>query len=95
MSEGARTFTERFAEYSEGYHLMPGLVEDCSDCGEDDTDEFSCQQCEGCGSRLAGSRHVCHSFVEEGNPRKGLMHWSVCCDCLMYIANGDIPEGEE
>ena len=49
---------------------------------------FSWQPCEACGSSLGGNRYTAHGFDQEDN----LIHFSVCEDCLLYIANNDEPE---
>ena len=48
---------------------------------------FSWHECDTCGSRLGGDRHEAH-----GEINGGWYHLSVCTDCLLYFANGDIPE---
>jgi hypothetical protein len=63
-------------------------------CGDSEKDEeFSWRPCELCGCKLAGSRH--HAIAIQ-------LRWEVfepidmmvCQDCLLFLANGDIPEDE-
>lgn len=49
---------------------------------------FSHSACECCGSYLAGDRTEAHSFDSNGE----ILHWYICVDCVLYLANGDIPE---
>ena len=48
---------------------------------------FSWQDCDVCGSRLGGDRYVMHGYYKDD-----LIHLDVCTDCIMYHANGDLPE---
>jgi len=65
---------------------------------------FGSHDCDGCGSNLAGDRHPAHAITKRyrfqeayyGLAPSGdeyILHLSVCTDCLMYLANGDEPEG--
>jgi hypothetical protein len=54
------------------------------------SDYFSWRSCELCGSPLGGSRHPCHGFINGE-----LWHGECCADCLLYFANGDLPEHME
>ena len=83
-----------------------GLCGTCPDCQRDfcmsprgfysavergtlcDEGGFSWHPCEACGSSLGGNRYTAHAIDENGD----LVHFSVCEDCLCYIANGDEPE---
>ena len=49
---------------------------------------FSWRPCECCGSALGGDRYDAHGVDSEGE----IVHFSICVDCLCYLANGDIPE---
>jgi hypothetical protein len=65
-----------------------GIIESCPEC-ENCSDEgsFSWQSCDVCGSSLGGDRHVGHGYSGEN-----LIHFDMCVDCLMYLANGEEPE---
>ena len=54
---------------------------------------FSSQPCGSCGTYLAGDRHPAHGFLE-GAPVVGgeIIHLDICTDCVMFHANGDLPE---
>lgn len=53
-----------------------------------DEGSFSWHVCESCGSHLGGNRYDAHGVDADG----AIVHLSVCTDCLMYLANGDLPE---
>jgi hypothetical protein len=57
-----------------------------------ETTEFSWSSCESCGSQLGGSRH--EAFTIDPTTKE-VGELSICTDCLMFHANGDLPEGEE
>lgn len=87
----------------------PGCSEcfpDASDADEPTNDEhdlasephFSWSTCECCGSRLGGDRHPAHGLIPNADGSlKGaaLVHFDICVDCLLYLANGDEPESWE
>ena len=54
---------------------------------------FSNRTCDSCGTYLAGDRHPAHGFLE-GAPVVGgeIVHLDICTDCVMFHANGDLPE---
>lgn len=59
-------------------------------------EEFSRSECDCCGSPLAGSRHAA-TILHMNKEQDGAVPYtplSVCQDCLMYIANGDVPDDE-
>lgn len=101
-------FVERVDRYWTGMVVAPGPSFGCRDCGledvrQDDADAnarhdaasepfFSWHACESCGSRLGGDRHAVHYWDKAGEGFSG--HANVCTDCFMYLANGDVPEGE-
>lgn len=51
---------------------------------------FSWGECGVCGSRLGGDRETWH-YVANG---KLYHHDDACADCVLYLANGDVPEEE-
>lgn len=53
---------------------------------------FSCYSCDSCGSNLAGNQYDAHGYVTLDDGRRMLCHFSICEDCLLYHANGDLPE---
>ena len=56
-----------------------------------DEGNFSWSSCESCGSTLGGNRYDAHGLYSNG----GLIHFSVCSDCVQYLNYGDEPTGEE
>ena len=53
-----------------------------------DDPHFSWRSCECCGSGLGGDRYEAHGMDSEGT----IVHFTVCEDCLCYLANGDHPK---
>lgn len=51
---------------------------------------FSWHACDTCGSSLGGNRYAGHGFDRDG----AVVHLSMCEDCVLYFANGDIPAEE-
>lgn len=82
---------------------VPGPMLDCEDCGtlgihdtdapeyqeacETDGEEFSFADCDCCGTSLGGSRYAAHIEWTKGE----WDHASICADCVVYLANGDLP----
>jgi hypothetical protein len=49
---------------------------------------FSHSGCDICGSEVGGDNEVWHAVGEDGE----ILHFTdACCDCVMYLANGDEP----
>ena len=68
-------------EYSAAYETG----EICSEGG------FSWDGCGVCGSGLGGTMEVWHALGSDGE----LLHFSdACVECVVYLANGDEPEGD-
>jgi len=100
----ATAWTERVDAYWEGLHVAAGPSFGCRDCGLEDVDQFdadadarhdaacdshfSWSKCPSCGG-LAGDRHAVHYWSDDGTLSG---HANVCTDCLMYFANGDVPD---
>lgn len=79
--------------------LSTGACKGCNECHlpNDATDEeidvvsephFSWRQCEVCGSTLGGDRHPSHGVATLAGVKQ-ILHFSVCVDCVMSIANGE------
>lgn len=66
---------------------------ECEACAN--TDEFSSRRCATCGTDLAGARHPL-AYVSPELARAGsddaVIRVAGCTDCLLYVANGDIPD---
>ena len=56
---------------------------------------FSWSDCGICGSTLGGDRYVYHYLDPRGPDGRIYHETDGCVDCLVYISNGDEPEGEE
>jgi hypothetical protein len=55
-----------------------------------DEGSFSWSGCDICGSSLGGTFEVWHAVDEESNE---IVHGEhACMDCVMYLANGTLPE---
>lgn len=93
-------FTDAVARELKGVRCVsPGHSNQCDTCPqgyECDEGHFSRAACESCGSTLGGNRYAAHGFVWVRTPRHGrmeeLVHFDICVDCLMYHANGEVPE---
>ena len=61
---------------------------------------FSWSRCDSCGSELGKDLYPAHGVIAESDAQARqddhpIEHFGVCTDCLMFHANGDLPEGEE
>ncbi len=80
----------------ENLTVSPGLArESCSTCEDLEPDdigeeEFSVSDCDSCRSSLSGGRSVAHGMGPEGD--NNVYHVLYCVDCVMFHANGDLPE---
>ena len=53
---------------------------------------FSSRGCGICDSTLGGNLEVWHGVDSDGK----IMHFNdACVDCVVFLANGELPEGEE
>ena len=63
----------------------------------DSEPSFSHGSCGICGSHLGGDREVWHAIIPDENGsvigREILHSDDACIDCVVYLANGDEPEG--
>jgi len=58
---------------------------------------FSWRSCGICGCHLGGDRHVWHFIIPKDGSCVGqpIYHEDdACTDCVMFLANGDVPEDE-
>ncbi len=60
--------------------------------GADFTSYFTWEPCELCRSALGGDRHPA-AFIKAATKEEPI-ELEVCTDCLMFIANGDLPHDE-
>ena len=80
---GAKEFLEAVEfelERTEGHWVL----------GPGEPNEFSAATCDLCGTYLAGSRHPA-AIIQPGTDAQPI-ECEVCEDCVMFLANGDIPE---
>jgi hypothetical protein len=75
---------------------------ECSECSEFDPEvgdegHFSWSECDTCGCSLGGDRHAAHGLIayKPRARRTHLIHLDVCTDCLFFVANGDLPDGDD
>ena len=52
---------------------------------------FSWEPCDICGSHLGGDRFSAHALDDDGQ----IIHLEVCTDCVMFMANGELPDNWE
>lgn len=101
-------FVVAFEKNTKGLHaISSGFSAHCEDCRDShdiccehrakfamesneivDEPSFSWRSCETCGSRLAGDRQAGHALDSNDD----LVHLNMCTDCILYVANGDLPE---
>ncbi len=94
------SFVERVTANLKGVQFFSvGGCDGCESCpnGSESEGSFSGRRCFSCGSGLAGDRHPAHGFIaateEEARKPECLMeHFEVCTDCVMFHANGDLPD---
>jgi len=55
-------------------------------------DEFSREQCDSCGSTLAGYREQGSGIFTDSEGKIQIIPMVLCTDCTMYHANGDEPD---
>jgi hypothetical protein len=70
-----------------------------SECEYSDGDEdhqcessFSWSQCDSCGTSLGGDRHPGFMCWQDEADNWQDIAVELCTDCVMYHANGDVPE---
>lgn len=94
------TFTERIDLYCEGIETVAvgcrGSQCEHADGDEDHSCEsyFSSAQCDSCGSNLAGDRLPASGLIRDAKEELQIVPMEICVDCVMFHANGELPEGE-
>lgn len=100
LEEYQESLDSFYAEVGPEAFVNPGAAcESCETCSEDCYDSydhdtcsdgsFSWRNCELCDSSLGGDRFPAHVVHHESD---SVEHLSVCVDCYMFLANGDLPE---
>ena len=91
-------FLRAIRTYCEGLESVAiGCLGEKCEYAEGDPDHrcepgFSWTQCDSCGSTFGGDREEAHGIFRDGEGHIGTVQMSVCVDCVMYHANGDVPE---
>lgn len=61
-----------------------------------DEPHFSRCSCDSCGTTLGGDRYPAHGVIadseDEARESGDIEHFEICRDCVMYHANGELPE---
>lgn len=104
-TETTNDFLDRFTFHTQELAFLStgGYLEQCKDCPRDidyeagvsytDEPSFSWSACDTCGSTLGGNREVGHAWVHINDVLGDvIVHLSCCTDCVVFIANGDLPE---
>ena len=61
----------------------------------DDEGHFSWSSCDTCGSTFGGDRYdmvLTNAGVDEHGKRYPMVEVSSCVDCMIFAANGDLPD---
>lgn len=76
---------------AESHGMEPAEFKDAVECGDIPNEgSFSWSSCGICGSHFGGDRYKWHALHTETSE---LMHFDdACTDCILYLANGDVPE---
>lgn len=98
MTTDSENFTASVAHYCDGYTVAPGCRGEQCEHADGDPEHrcepsFSWSQCDSCGSNLGGDREpatMIPTDYEAGDDT--MIEVSICVDCLLYWANGDLPE---
>ena len=77
-----------------------GCAEECEECGCDrecaEEPSFSWNGCDCCGSMLGGDLHPVIGWLKGaqagGYTEKYQWDGRACTDCVLFFANGDLPE---
>jgi predicted metal-binding protein len=104
----AETFVANVTRYLDGLEpVFAGAACGCEACGlgdlahpDDDQSRFeaaetlgmSWYRCEVCGGD-PGERHAAHGWLKTDEGEE-LVHLTVCTDCLVFVANGDLPDDQ-
>ena len=96
MSNDNDIFEQSVQHYCKGLDAVSigclGAECEYSDGNEDHQCEtsFSWGQCDSCGSTLGGDRSEAYGMWRDG-AEFNTIKMSVCIDCMMYHANGELP----
>lgn len=79
---------EEYCKQFENFLTREGLTNLTRSNGEND-EEFSTWPCDVCRSHLSGYRHHATGYHMESST---VFEYSICVDCAMFAANGDLPD---
>ena len=87
-----REFIESVEHYCKGLTVAVGcLGPECEYANGDENHScethFAWSQCDSCGSALGGDRLTAYGLSDDMEP----IELSICVDCVMYHANGELP----
>jgi len=108
LTDTQKAFLERYDNGLQGLDFVsPGFCSGCQECldGHDiccehkalymldkgeivDEGHFSWSACDACGGGLGGDRYAAHGVTAN----REIIHFEICQDCLLYMANGDLPD---
>jgi len=77
------------------HHLDTGHYETLEEVEEDDERDdlgFSHEGCDLCGSNLGGDKYAATALPEDPSKNRDYIPLEICKDCLMFLANGDVPD---
>lgn len=60
----------------------------------DDDLGFARNDCECCGTSMAGQRYAATALPPNPVENKDYIALEICQNCLLYVANGDVPDDE-
>ncbi len=90
-------FVNAVSHFCDGLHLAVGCLGLECEHAEEGEEYHSCESsfshdsCDSCGSRLGGDRHTAYALITD-NLQAEPIEFSICVDCAMYHANGELPE---
>jgi hypothetical protein len=101
ITKKQQAFIDAFTRGMEGiWFFSSGNCADAGcDEGCDDEGHFSWSSCDICGSPLGGDRYAAHGIIAESmadaqGEESTVTHFDVCANCVVFAANGDLPEDE-
>lgn len=79
---------KEYCEQFDNFLSREGVINLSPSDGDKD-EEFSTTPCDVCKSNLAGQLNNATGYHPESS---SVFEYSICVDCLMFCANGDLPE---
>lgn len=95
LSNSAIAFIDAIERRWDGYTIAPGCMGSQCEYAEDEEHtceaSFSWSHCESCGSHLGGTKSKAQAFKTD-KINSTVTEILICVDCLMWHANGELPE---